>query len=147
MLYRKGLQTFSTVAAARATTVIPQLNDKILIKSLSCYFSWDDTSTATDDGLLIIKQTNTVTGRFINETVQIVPNKEVTTNYTVTAADSKTTLWATADNSTFTFSVDGLFNLNVRAYPVMILSTNTASQTLDAGDYFISVVAGVLTLK
>lgn len=62
---RIGIQDYSTVAALQAETINPSQNDKVYVKALQAVFAWDAASTATHDGVTVIKQTNITTGRFL----------------------------------------------------------------------------------
>lgn len=62
---RTGIQDYSNIANIQAETIIPKDNDKIYVKAINTLLSWDATSTATHDGINVIKQTSIATGRFI----------------------------------------------------------------------------------
>jgi hypothetical protein len=62
---RTGIQDYTNVTALQAETLTPQQNDKVFVKATRYLYTWDANSTATHDGVTVIKQTNIATGRFL----------------------------------------------------------------------------------
>ena len=71
---RTKIQDYSNVATLQSETLISKDNDKIYVKSINTIFAWNVTSTATHDGINVIKQTNIATGRFIKVNPEIGAN-------------------------------------------------------------------------
>ena len=62
---RENIQNYATVSGVQTETLMPRANDKIYVSGLKKIFSWDATSTASHDGIEVIKQNSITTGRFV----------------------------------------------------------------------------------
>jgi hypothetical protein len=98
-----------------------------------------------NSNLSIFSASQTTSNQTIQQTGSEFLLKEITSNYSVLASDQNKRLFVTSAVS-LNFTIDGSYNVVVRAYPVSIKQGTTLIQDLDAGDYLIKVSSGIVTI-
>lgn len=98
--FRGGIQDYANLQELRNTLVVPKKGDKVFVLSSKLYYVWESLSTVNDDGDLVIKQNNLLTGRFINYTKNFTLAEKAKLNaLSLTVVDL--TPYATKQNPTF----------------------------------------------
>ena len=142
---RTRIQDYANVSALQTETLIPKSPDKVFVTTTEGLYFWDPLSTATDDGDLIIKQTNITTGRWLKTKANLNDAWKITGNTGTTAGthfvgttDAQDLVFKTNSTEVARFSgTTGFFGINNSA-PTANLHTNGTLRFQGLGTNFVN---------